>query len=91
MIRAMGCAPAAESDGQERMCSYIATKGCILETIDGDKPLLGQPLAAVLEWKPTALPAGCHCTAAYRDHKWLAVLEALHYALLGPGRLSRIT
>ena len=87
-LRAMGCAPAPGSDGQERMCSYLATQGRILETVEAEKPLLGRPLASVLDWRPAAVPAGCLCTAAHRDHKWLAVLETLHFALLGPGKVS---
>lgn len=84
-IRAMSCGPAPGSGGQERMCSYLATQGCILETADAEKPLLGQTLSAVLEWKPATVPAGCLCTAAHREHKWLAVLETLHFTLLGSG------
>jgi hypothetical protein len=89
-LRELGCTPAPGSDGQERMCSYLATQGRILETADAEKPLLGRPLAAVLDWRPATSPAGCLCTAALRDHKWLAVLETLHFALLDPGKVSSI-
>lgn len=89
-VTAMGCAPAPGSDGQTRMCSYLSTDGEVMMTADSEKPLLGRPLAEVLAWRPHAVPAGCLCTAAHRDHKWLAVLETLHFALHAPQEVSRI-
>jgi hypothetical protein len=35
----------------------------------------------VLTWTRVAAPAGCHCTADSRAHKWGLALEAIHYAL----------
>ncbi len=80
-IKAMGCRPLEGSDGHERMCSYIHTDGRILEITDNEKPLLGQPLDAVLTWRPKTLPAGCLCATPSRNHKWLAVLQTLHFTL----------
>ena len=87
LIKAMGCHPLAGTDGHERMCSYINTDGRILEIADNEKPLLGQPLDAVLTWRPKTLPAGCLCTPSSRDHKWLAVLQTLHFTLNPPSSL----
>jgi len=80
-IRALCVAPLAGDSGHTRMCSYLETGGRILEVADAEKPLLGQPLAAVLDWKPQLSPAGCLCAAASRNHKWSAVLQTLHLAL----------
>lgn len=84
-IRELHCAPAPETDGHTRMCSYLETDGRILEIADAERPLLGQPLDAVLEWRPPTLPAGCLCAAVSRNHKWCAVLQTLHLALHPPG------
>jgi hypothetical protein len=45
------------------------------------KPLLGEPLEAVLAWNPKTLPAGCVCSQQSRSHKWLIVLETIHFTL----------
>jgi len=80
-IRSMHCAPAPGDTGHTRMCSFLESAGRILEVADAEKPLLGQPLAAVLTWQPLLSPAGCLCAAASRNHKWSAVLQTLHLAL----------
>lgn len=84
VIQAMSCAPAPGTDGHERMCSYFHTDGRILEIADSEKPLLGRPLAAVLEWRPQMLSAACLCATPSRTHKWSSVLQTLHYALHRP-------
>ncbi|MFI5356423.1 MAG: hypothetical protein ACHQ4G_03720 [Opitutales bacterium] len=80
-IRAMGCRPAEGADGHERMCSFLNTEGRILEIVDSEQPLLGQPLDAVLTWRPITLSAGCLCAPPSRNHKWSTVLQTLHFAL----------
>jgi hypothetical protein len=52
-----------------------------MQAIATEKPLLGRPLGDVLHWTRPAAPAGCHCDAASRAHKWGLALEAIHFAL----------
>ena len=52
-----------------------------MTAIDSEKPLNGERLNAVLEWRRGASAAGCYCDAASREHKWGLVLETIHYAL----------
>jgi hypothetical protein len=74
------CTPASGDAGHKLMCSYIKSP-LIVNQIQQDKPLLGQPLNAVLTWsRPTDL-AGCYCESSSRLHKWGLVLQTIHYAL----------
>lgn len=75
------CAPAPHDEGHQRMCSFLESAERILNTLQTEQPLLGQPLAEALTWHPTTSPAGCVCAASARHHKWLAVLHTLHFAL----------
>jgi hypothetical protein len=63
------------------MCQYIADPEGVMGAIDGEKPLSGERLNAVLSWRREASGAGCFCEAASRNHKWGLVLETIHYAL----------
>lgn len=64
------------------MCSWLESPARILNAMDREKPLLGEPLSAILEWRPeNILPAGCLCNASSRIHKWLLVLQTIHYSL----------
>ena len=83
-IRALSCAPETGDDGHERMCSYMHTSGRILEFAANEKPLLGEPLEAVLSWRPKIFAAGCLCAEPSRMHKWSAVLQTIHFALYPP-------
>ena len=71
------------------MCEYLRDSEALIEEMEKEKPLLGQPLNAVLSWQRRANPAGCFCDDDSREHKWGLVLEVLHYALAqdehGPG------
>lgn len=82
-VLALACAPAPGDHGHERMCCCLEDPGAIPGTLRPEVPMLGQPLAAVLGWRPVTSPAGCLCVADFRAHKWLAVLQTLHYALAG--------
>ena len=53
-----------------------------MSAIDSEKPLLGRPLNAVLEWRREPNGAGCYCEPQSRNHKWGLVLETIHYALV---------
>lgn len=77
----MDCVPAEGAEGHRSMCSFLERAEGILATLREEKPLLGQPLQAVLAWQPRTLPAGCVCTQPSRHHKWLIVLQTIHYAL----------
>lgn len=80
-ILALSCAPAVGDDGHTRTCDYLAEPQEMLRRIGDEPPLRGAPLEAVLHWQPPRSPAGCLCTAASRAHKWLAVLQTVHFAL----------
>jgi hypothetical protein len=81
LIRATRCAPAAADTGHTRMCAYLSQGPRLLQDIAGEPALVGRPLRAVLGWERPQNPAGCHCDASARDHKWGLVFEAIHYAL----------
>jgi hypothetical protein len=80
-IRETDCRPAPDDEGYKKMCAYISDAPALMQAIATEKPLLGRPLGEVLNWTRTAAPAGCHCDAASRAHKWGLALEAIHFAL----------
>lgn len=82
-VIAMSCAPAPGDEGHQQMCSYRESAERILATLATEQNLVGQPLADVLAWSPSVSPAGCVCAAASRNHKWLAILQTLHFTLFG--------
>jgi hypothetical protein len=81
-IQEQRCVPATGDTGHTHMCQYLENPERLMNAIQSERPLGGQPLNAVLSWqRPTCAP-GCYCDAASRDHKWGLVLETLHYALV---------
>jgi hypothetical protein len=75
------CAPAKGDTGHTLMCEYVKDSVQLMTDIDGEKPLSGERLDAVLAWQRKPSGAGCYCDASSRDHKWGVVLETIHYAL----------
>jgi hypothetical protein len=60
----------------------LVTSGAgLMKAIDGEWPLSGEPLNAVLSWQRKPSAAGCYCEPSSRDCKWGLVLETIHYAL----------
>ena len=84
ILREMRCAPAPTDEGHSRMCSYLEDAERLLAELATQAPLRGRPLTDVLTWSPATSPAGCVCAPASRAHKWLAVLQTLHFALHAP-------
>lgn len=80
-IREQRCTPAPGDTGHTQMCQYLTNSAQLMDAIGREKPLLGQPLDAVLAWRRPATGAGCYCDAASREHKWGLALETIHYAL----------
>lgn len=80
-IQALSCRPAHGDTGHRQMCGYLENSERLMAAIGAEKPLLGQPLDAVLGWRRGASPAGCYCDAPSREHKWGLALETIHYAL----------
>jgi hypothetical protein len=76
------CGPAQGDTGHESMCKFVEDPDRLMSAIESEKPLLGRPLNAVLEWRREPNGAGCYCEAQSRDHKWGLVLETIHYALV---------
>jgi hypothetical protein len=81
-IRSASCAPAPGDTGHTHMCKYQKDPGSLAAAIENEKPLLGEPLEAVLTWERRFSPTGCYCDTASRMHKWGITLEVIHYALV---------
>ncbi len=75
------CRPAPGDEGHMAMCEYRRNPHALMAAIGGETPLIGQPLAAVLEWERPASPSGCYCDAPGRLHKWGLALETIHFAI----------
>jgi hypothetical protein len=75
------CAPAPGDLGHTSMCEYLKDPGAFMNLVASEKPLLDRPLNDVLTWARSANPAGCHCEAESREHKWGMVFEVIHFAL----------
>jgi len=80
-IREQRCVPATGDTGHRYMCQYLADAGGLMAAIGRERPLNGEPLNAVLEWRTEPCAAGCFCDAAARNRKWGLVLETIHFAL----------
>lgn len=78
----MNCAPAPDDTGHKFQCEYLANGESFMREITSEKPLLGQPLNDVLNWKREYNPSGCFCDASRREHKWGLVFEVIHFALV---------
>ena len=81
-ILSQECAPTPGDDGYTFMCKYRLNAPPLMAAIAEEKPLLGQPLNDVLSWQRPAIGASCYCEGEARAHKWGAVLETIHYALV---------
>jgi len=81
-IREQRCAPAARDTGHTYMCKYLEDPERLMEAIEREKPLNGQRLNAVLQWRRAECAAGCYCEPSSLEHKWGLVLETIHYALV---------
>jgi hypothetical protein len=75
------CSPAPGDDGYTYMCRFLDSSDVLMKAIETEKPLNGEPLNAILEWKREPSAAGCYCEASSRVHKWGIVFETIHYAL----------
>jgi hypothetical protein len=80
-ILEMQCTPAPGDTGHQFQCEYLNNAGTLMDSIAGEKPLLGRPLNDVLTWKREYNPSGCFCDLPRREHKWGLVLEVIHFAL----------
>jgi hypothetical protein len=80
-IAGQRCVPAADDTGHTKMCNYQGMGDTLMELVEADAPLAGQPLNAVIGWTRASSVAGCYCDDASRVHKWGLVLETIHYAL----------
>lgn len=80
-ILAAQCRPAPDDIGFEQTCEFLANPDFAQE-VEAEKPLVGSRLDEVLQWRPASRFAGCLCTEADRNHKWLIVYQTLHYALI---------
>jgi hypothetical protein len=76
------CSPAEDDTGHEAMCKFVEDPDRLMSAIESERPLLGQRLNAVLEWRREPNGAGCYCEPQSRNHKWGLVLETIHYALV---------
>jgi hypothetical protein len=81
-IREQQCLPAEGDDGYTYMCRFVEDSDAMMAAIEREKPLRGELLNSVLEWKRIPAGAGCYCEVSSREHKWGIVLETIHYALV---------
>lgn len=79
------CTPADGDTGHAHQCEYLRDPAFFMREVASEKPLLGCPLNDVLAWKRSVNPAGCHCEAGSREHKWGMVFEVIHFALAQKG------
>jgi hypothetical protein len=82
VICALACRPTPGDVGYQSMCRFIDSPAQLMAAIDGEKPLLGEPLNNVLSWDAANSAAGCYCELGDRLHKWRLVLETIHFALV---------
>lgn len=80
-IAHLNCAPADGDTGHAHQCEYLKDPNAFMSRVAKEKPLLGRPLNHALTWQRGHNPAGCHCEAASREHKWGLVFEVIHFAL----------
>jgi hypothetical protein len=81
-ILEMHCAPAPGDTGHPFQCEHLNNAEALRRNLAGEKPLLGRPLNAVLNWQREYNPSGCFCDLPRREHKWGLVLEVIHFALV---------
>jgi hypothetical protein len=81
-IAEMNCLPAPDDTGHKSQCEYSNDAENFIREIANEKPLLGQPLNDVLNWKREYNPSGCFCDVTRREHKWGLVFEVIHFALV---------
>ena len=80
--------PDADSEAAREMCSFDGTRGGPGTDRGGGQPryeiphtLAGKTLEKAIASLGETNPAGCVCSEAHRNHKWLWFLSAVHYAL----------
>ena len=88
-IISMKCKPAPGDNGYKYMCEYVNDPDSIMNNIKNEKPLIGEKLNDVLNWKYKFSPEGCYCKAESREHKWGLVMEVLHYTLVQFGNKTK--
>ena len=79
-ILELNCEPAENNPHYRSMCGYLANPDRMIATLV-EKSLLGLQLDKAIEELGEGSPSGCLCLQANREHKWLMVLETIHYWL----------
>jgi hypothetical protein len=82
VICSLSCRPSPGDLGYQSMCRFLENPIQLMDSIDREKPLLGEPLNRVLSWDAANSAAGCYCELGDRLHKWRLVLETIHFALV---------
>lgn len=80
-IERTSCTPADGDAGHRSMCEYLRGAEGLMAAIATERPLVGEPLDAVLTWSRERTSTGCYCDAASRAHKWGLAFEVVHFAL----------
>ena len=76
------CKPSKGEEGYQSMCTYIEDPPLLMKEIDEFRPLVGQPLDAVLQWNPAITMSGCLCSRGDQAHKWRVALQTIHFRLV---------
>ena len=77
-ILELNCEPAENNPHYRSMCGYLANPDRMIATLV-EKSLLGLQLDQAIEELGEGSPSGCLCLQANREHKWLMVLQTIHY------------
>lgn len=93
VICSLSCRPSPGDVGYQSMCRYLENPNQLMDSIEREKPLMGEPLNRVLSWDAANSSAGCYCELSDRLHKWRLVLETIHFALVererGAAKIAR--
>lgn len=73
--------PDTEAEGIREMCAYKTDGDTFLDSLKTPPSFCGRALEEALTEERPLNHAGCFCTAAMKNQKWLMVLSTVHYYL----------
>jgi hypothetical protein len=79
-VQSLTCNPPQEDQRYRSMCAFQREQDFEIKMRE-TPPVKDWYFKEVLQWTPLTHPAGCLCDQMNREHKWLMVLQTLHFAL----------